>query len=369
MLEINGGHIYLGKAKPAGGGTITVDDALSLSSENPVQNKVITAALNDKQDKLDGTVYTTDNLIAGTNISITQVPAPIIDEYTKALWNFEAGTDDVIAGYTHTTIRVAGKDPVAPERSSSLYRFGEYSLHNSGYNYCAWNFTSALQSNGEFTLDFWLKTSAPSSYGYWPEIRIDTAPSGGGWGQEILKISSDGSVFKVGNSYIDLKSVCPFPEDTNWHHIAITFATSTGNAKFFLDGIHKCSIEGTEFTINLTNMQAYLVLYDSQGWYFDEIRFSNCIRWTSNFTPWDEPYTQGGNAVYQINNTQTPSLTWYSGIRGNSLTIADTSAAKLVKIYKNGILLQPSADYTISGTTLTMDVSLVETDKIALEVI
>lgn len=33
-------------------GGVIVDDALSLESTNPVQNKVITTALNDKQDKL-----------------------------------------------------------------------------------------------------------------------------------------------------------------------------------------------------------------------------------------------------------------------------------------------------------------------------
>ena len=40
------------------GGTITVDSELSLSSENPVQNKVITSALQDKQD----------TLVSGTNL-------------------------------------------------------------------------------------------------------------------------------------------------------------------------------------------------------------------------------------------------------------------------------------------------------------
>lgn len=50
-----------------GGGTVTVDDELSLSSENPVQNKVITAALDDKVSPSDlATVATTgdyDDLI------------------------------------------------------------------------------------------------------------------------------------------------------------------------------------------------------------------------------------------------------------------------------------------------------------------
>lgn len=90
----------------------------------------------------------------------------------------------------------------------------------------------------------------------------------------------------------------------------------------------------------------------------------------TDYTVYGTPtITTAGGGGYKINCTLAPSLTWYSGTRGNSLTIADTSAANLVKIYKNGILMQESADYTISGTTLTMDVSLVETDKIALEVI
>jgi len=36
-----------------GGGTITVDSELSTESENPVQNKVITTALNDKASKAE----------------------------------------------------------------------------------------------------------------------------------------------------------------------------------------------------------------------------------------------------------------------------------------------------------------------------
>lgn len=63
-----------------------------------------------------------------------------------------------------------------------------------------------------------------------------------------------------------------------------------------------------------------------------------------------------------------PTLTWYTGNTGTTVTISDTTGASLVKIYKNGILLEPTADYSISGTTLTMVSNLVSTDKIALEV-
>lgn len=78
-----------------------------------------------------------------------------------------------------------------------------------------------------------------------------------------------------------------------------------------------------------------------------------------------------------INNTGTlkwvglPTITYYTDNTGNTITIADTTNALLVKIYKNGALLQEgvSNDYTISGTTLTLTTALVSTDKIATEII
>lgn len=63
-----------------------------------------------------------------------------------------------------------------------------------------------------------------------------------------------------------------------------------------------------------------------------------------------------------------PTLTWYTGNSGTTVTIADTSDAQLVKVYRNGVLLQPTEDYTINGTTLTLVTALIETDKITTEV-
>lgn len=43
-----------GKISVSGGGTITVDDAMSDTSENPVQNKVITGTIGDLDDSFVG---------------------------------------------------------------------------------------------------------------------------------------------------------------------------------------------------------------------------------------------------------------------------------------------------------------------------
>lgn len=63
----------------------------------------------------------------------------------------------------------------------------------------------------------------------------------------------------------------------------------------------------------------------------------------------------------------TPTLTWYTGNTGTTLTILDTSNADLVEVFKNGMLLQETEDYTISGTTLTLATALEATDKIAVK--
>lgn len=78
------------------------------------------------------------------------------------------------------------------------------------------------------------------------------------------------------------------------------------------------------------------------------------------------------NAVWATSGSgggSVPTLTWYTvSTAGNTLTIADTSSAQLVKVYKNGLLLQPTDDYTISGTTLTTVSAMVVGDKITTEV-
>ena len=56
VMKISGSYVVLGRIaynQSGGGGSVTVDDELSTTSENPVQNKVITNALSDKADASD----------------------------------------------------------------------------------------------------------------------------------------------------------------------------------------------------------------------------------------------------------------------------------------------------------------------------
>jgi hypothetical protein len=70
---------------PDSGGSITVDDSISNSSENPVQNKVISTALGDKADSSDLSGYepkasvVTD--LSSTSITLASAADNTIYEY------------------------------------------------------------------------------------------------------------------------------------------------------------------------------------------------------------------------------------------------------------------------------------------------
>ena len=80
---------------------------------------------------------------------------------------------------------------------------------------------------------------------------------------------------------------------------------------------------------------------------------------------------QSGTAVAQaVAGVHIPNFTrtWYKNNTGNTLQIVDTSSALSVAIYRNGALLEPTDDYTISGTTLTLVDALTASEKITVEV-
>lgn len=65
-ISINGNTISC--TVSGGGGTVTVDSALSGTSTNPVQNKVIYTALQNKQDKINYETWTFTT-VSGTTVT------------------------------------------------------------------------------------------------------------------------------------------------------------------------------------------------------------------------------------------------------------------------------------------------------------
>ena len=101
----------------------------------------------------------------------------------------------------------------------------------------------------------------------------------------------------------------------NWHHIAVTRASSTGQLAIYVDGVRDALGTGPTGDVSYRNGRStsfpntdpYLVIgaektdegsqYPSYRGIMDEIRLSNNIRYASNFTPSGSPFTPDANTV------------------------------------------------------------------------
>lgn len=65
------------------------------------------------------------------------------------------------------------------------------------------------------------------------------------------------------------------------------------------------------------------------------------------------------------NRSSTATINYFDGITGTALD-TQLTLGNAVMVFKNGVLLQPTEDYTISGSTITFVTALEATDKIAV---
>ena len=88
---------------------------------------------------------------------------------------------------------------------------------------------------------------------------------------------------------------------------------------FFINGI---KVYQMNYTDSLTNI-GYFVGSSDSSHYIDELRISDRAEFSeTGFTPWDTPYTNGGDDVYQINCTSqgvSPTTKTYM-VTGTELT-------------------------------------------------
>ena len=98
--------LYLGRNKIAGGGSgITIDDVLNSTSENPVQNKIIKAEIDNKVSK-SGDTMTGPIEFSGTSNAIDFDTSGWIRGKTTA-----GGRYDIFGYSTPTTLQVGGTYP------------------------------------------------------------------------------------------------------------------------------------------------------------------------------------------------------------------------------------------------------------------
>ncbi len=184
-----------------------------------------------------------------------------------------------------------------------------------------------------FTIEFWMRaqpgdntaTVCAADQWYYGNIIIDRDIFGGGdYGDYGIALGNRRIIVgvEVGNN--GTTGVCgtTIVDDGNWHHIAVTRNASNGVVRLFVDGVVDATSSTSSNTGNISyrdgrptsypSSDPYLVLGAEKhdypgslyykGW-LDELRISNTIRYSANFTPPSSPFTTDANtmALYHFN--------------------------------------------------------------------
>lgn len=243
--------------------------------------------------------YGPDNLAAGNGIEIKELPkAGGIDQHTLAVWHFD---DD--------------NDPYSPVPASSYFqgnlnsasavstqaKFGNKSLELSASG----SYFGAVVRNwdlfsGDFTLDFWHRIG--NNLGVTicgltsDQINFDVR-------NFPFKISS-GSLGNYSNNRLKINDVELNQEveepKNQWNHIAVTFKQSTSTVTLYLNGELYGSTVLSSVPSGACNLTFYQQSANTQ--YVDEVRVSDTVRYTGDFTPRTEAYydDSGEPAQYEI---------------------------------------------------------------------
>ena len=138
------GKLYIGDKEVSGDGSITIDTTLSDTSENPVQNKVVKQAIDDKADK---------SLYGDTTINVGRHPNTNVGGYSTA----EGGLTTASGNYSHTE----GNQTTAS--GSCSHAEGAYTTASGNYSHTEGNQTTA---SGGYSHAEGSKTTASGGYSH-----------------------------------------------------------------------------------------------------------------------------------------------------------------------------------------------------------
>lgn len=168
--------------------------------------------------------------------------------------------------------------------------------------------------NTDWTIDFWFKQ--PTDLG----TDIYTYSFLGASDSDAIYVHVDNerlyvSVRKSGSGVVNVIS-SPSPGDWNpssdWHHLAIVHELSSNNYTVYADGVQYASVIDSD-QVEDSSQPLYIARYVGWPYYhpgnIDEFRISKTARWTSEFTPPTEAYSEeGGPGGPEIPEFSTTTL-------------------------------------------------------------
>lgn len=295
----------------ATGYSLTGSIYLSDSYINVNGSRVWTAYYTEDYNELSAPgVYAHNNLIAGNNISITQVEKPVIDSNTVELLHFN---DDALDSISNNILSTS---------SYLLYSNGKFGKAGSNSTNHTAQFTAPVsftKGNSYYTIDCWISSNASGNYNRILRLIFSSAMDCINFGTNSVEIFR---MFNNGSQDVTVNYPNNITLDVGvWHHFALV---GNGNQTLmFFDG-------KLFYSTFYTAGNESIAFYGFSGRMdVDELRVSNIARWTSDFTPYTEPYGPAGATQYQINNTQDISS------KQDALTTATGYDATKTQVLKN----------------------------------
>jgi hypothetical protein len=176
--------------------------------------------------------------------------------------------------------------------STTQNKIGSKSLYfdGSGDYLKLWNPSISNWGTGDFTIEFWLKTSDTS-------VNI-VANQNAGYDQGFT-INNFGTQLRF-YSYSLGTTVAFSPEsidytDDTWHHVAIV--RNSGSVTFYMDGTAGTAVSHTTSYSAILYDGAYCKVGVDLNGYIDELRISDTARYTSSFTAPTTAFTSDANTL------------------------------------------------------------------------
>ncbi|MFV9507649.1 MAG: LamG-like jellyroll fold domain-containing protein [Oscillochloridaceae bacterium umkhey_bin13] len=206
--------------------------------------------------------------------------------------------------------------PVAPGGSTN------YALSFANDDFARTGAIAGL--NGSQTVEFWVRPATTGQNTILATTYVNG--SNAGWAVELENGRPVWWV-RTSNNWRELRSNTALAVNT-WYHLAGTYNVATGTAQFYVNGTLAASANLGAITTGGQFQIGGLTGYGFFNGQFDEIRLSNLVRYSANFTPPTTAFTLDANtlAVFSLNEG-SGQITQDRTPNGYSLTLGSTSSA------------------------------------------
>lgn len=364
-------HVWRFSNAPAGNMVATNGDSTLIWGGNEIEatmivtsSSTVTYTLNNPNeytDILSNTRQTADQvatlLVNGGNDSATHllVHGDGADGATSA-------PDSSANGFASTQVGNAQLDTAA-------YKFGTSALLFDGtgdaFRYGAVDKWKFLHNGESWTVDLWYKSASFAA----AQTLFATANNDSTHVGVFAHINAARTVTvtmyrgAAGTNVINFTTTGTVPNDTNWHHIAVTFdySPANSNCKVYVDGTQLAGAgDKSASAPSAGNSSAVLNIgcqIDGSTNPFngsmDEVRVSNNVRWTANFTAPTQAYgnannyilvgskrpLQGAKFYIYTSNASTSTMTakeWQGTSGWTDLTITDNTSSGGITLAQTG---------------------------------